>query len=179
MSMNMKKTSFYIGTAVLAFSISLAGVFVFGFLSQFPRVEVADENSYSVAPVSLNYEIEVQYLFTIQSKTGNRGNFRVTNNSNESVYYVSYAKNEHADNWIKQNNKLTTDLICHMGMQEHEIKPNESMTFNVSVPKNKKPFEAGFMFYIGEGRNSFTIWRSINSQSLLKNLLINLYINLT
>lgn len=164
----MKKILFYLSIAVFAFVISLSGVYAFNFLTQFPEIEfpgISDE-TVILAYCPLGFEqVDIEYKYTVQGKDFNNGVFLVTNLTDNPVYYVGYEKNHHADNWIKQNGKTTTSLICHMEMSEHELKPFESATFEIPVPKNEKPFEAGFDFY-GGGDKPETTWVEIGRQKV-------------
>ena len=160
----MKKILFYLSIAVFAFALSLGGVYIFNFFSQFPAVEVSDELiSIEAGDFGFN-RIDIEYKYTVRGKDFNNGVFVVTNFTDNNVSYLGYEKNHHADNWIRQNGKTTTSLICHMGMNEYTLKPLESATFEIPLPKNKKSFEAGFDFYVSFGDKLETNWIEVKKQ---------------
>jgi hypothetical protein len=162
--MIMKKILFYLSIAVFAFALSLGGVYISNFFSQFPAVEVSDE-LISIEACDFGFDrIDIEYKYTVRGKDFNNGVFVVTNLTDDPVSYLGYEKNHHADNWIRQNGKTTTSLICHMGMDEYTLKPLESATFEIPIPKNKKPFEAGFDFFSEFGDKLETTWIEVEKQ---------------
>jgi hypothetical protein len=162
----MKRFLLRLSIALFTFFIGISLTSVFLFFARIPNIEVIDElvrtNSHHV-----DRGIEIEYKWTLMYKPERNGFFIVTNNTTESIYYLAYERNQHFDNWIKQNGKsqAATDFVCRMGMKEQEIKPNGSAFFEITVPSNNKPFEAGFDFFIGDSQQPKTLWVKVNQQS--------------
>lgn len=166
----MKHFIFRLSIALLTLFIGITATSAFVFFTQVPDVEVIGEDEVFCAYQPSNFseaDVEILYNGTLLNRKKNSGIFVVTNKSNQSIYYLAYEKNQHFDNWIKQNGKVkeATDFICHMGMEDQEIKPGESAFFEISVPRNKKPFDVGFEFYIGSEKQVKTFWVNVNERS--------------
>ena len=157
----MKRFLLRLSIALLTFLLGLGITSVFIFFTHIPNIEVID-----LIETKNNNGIEIQYKWTLIDKKDSTGIFKVTNNSYESLYYLAYDKNQHVDNWIRQNGevKMATFFICHMGMEEQELKPNETAFFEITVPRNRKPFEAGFDFFIGDKQQPKTFWIKVDKQ---------------
>jgi hypothetical protein len=62
--------------------------------------------------------------------------------------------------------EMAMKYVCHMGMNQQELKPNETTTFEIPVPKNSMPFEAGFDFYFSANDESKTTWVDVYKQKV-------------
>lgn len=162
----MKPFFFRLSIALLTF---LIGIWIttsfYLFATEIPEVEVVSNEEESTACYFFpENEIEIHYDWKSMKWNKRKGSFLITNRTNRSIYYLAYEKTEHFDNWIKQNGKVkrATDFICHMGMELQELKPNESQLFKINIPRNKKPFEAGFDFFFGEEQEAKTFWVNVN-----------------
>lgn len=115
-----------------------------------------------------NGEIEVKYAWSLLGVDSLDGSFVVENNSGETIYYSGYPNatnqvNQHS--WIKQNGKIKAIKIASPElMTEQELKANESITFSIATPQNKKSFEAGFEFRVGSQRKEKIVWVKVKKQ---------------
>lgn len=143
---------------------------VFSF-TQIPDVKVIsdtfDSDSEEI-PVFEVSEINIQYYYTLSNKELVTGVFGVTNKTSKSVYYSGYDKNSHVENWINQNGKVTlaTDLPCHNGVYTQELKPDETAIVEIPVPRNGKPFEAGFVFTKSINGDNQTVWVKVSEPNI-------------
>jgi hypothetical protein len=165
----MKPFFFRLSIALLTFLIGFWITTSFSLLfTQIPEVEViTDKEKIFAYPFLPDNGIEILYDWKSMKWNKRKGRFLITNRTNQSISYLAYEKTQHFDNWIRQNGKVkgATDFICHMGMELQELKPNESQLFEINIPRNKKPFEAGFEFYVGEEQEAKTFWVEVNKES--------------
>ena len=162
----MKRFFFRLSIALLTFIIGIwITAFVYLFSTRIPEIEVVEKTF--ACPVIPEGEVKILYDWKLMKWNKRKGRFLITNRTNQSIYYLAYEKEQHFDNWIRQNGKVkrATDFICHMGMDLQELKPNESQLFEINIPRNKKPFEAGFDFVVGEVEEMKTFWVNVNENS--------------
>ena len=162
----MKRFSFHLSIALIMFFSGTWITFIYQFLTQIPEIKV-QEDSVFACPLFMEAEVEIIYNWQEIKQTKKKGKFQITNRSQQSIYYLAYEETQHFDNFTRQNGKLkmATDFICHMGMDLQELKPNESRVFEINVPHNKKPFEAGFEFFVGSEKERKTFWVTVNEKS--------------
>jgi hypothetical protein len=163
----MKRFIFYLSIALFTFFVGIWITSVYLFFTHFPDVKVvSDEEKIFACSIAEN-EVEILYDWKPMKWNKRKGSFLITNNTKQSIYYLAYEKPQHFDNWIRQNDKLkmATNFICHMGMDLQELKPNESQMFEIKIPRNKKPFDAGFKFFVGDQQEGTTFWVNVNQES--------------
>lgn len=157
--------------ALFTFLLGLAITSVFFSFTQMPDVKVISDDfnpdSEEIYILSVG-EIGIQYYYTLSSKELTTGVFVVTNKTSESVYYSGYDKNSHIDNWINQNGKVSmaTELPCYNGVKVQELKPDETAIFEIPVPGNRKPFEAGFVFAKSKNGENQTVWIKVTEPNI-------------
>ncbi|MBX7173109.1 MAG: hypothetical protein K1X72_19220 [Pyrinomonadaceae bacterium] len=142
----MKNLFVRLSVAFCAFLVGILINSITPFFTQLPQIEVASDSIEIYCPT--NNKIEIEYKYTLIGKENKTAVFEVTNYSKESVYYYGFGRNSNLHSWINQNGKeiFETSYPCWMGTEEQELKPNESAIFEMPVPHNRKPFEAGFDF---------------------------------
>lgn len=171
----MKHFCIRFSIALLTFFVGLAFTSVIMSSTQIPEVKVIsddfDSDLTEIYQLSDN-KVEVEYNYTLISKEFSNGVFVVTNKSKESIYYSGYDKNSHVDNWVNQNGKVTmaTKLPCYNGVEEQELKPNDSAIFEIPIPRNRKPFDAGFVFMKTKNGDTQTVWVKVSEQSIFQKI---------
>ena len=115
-----------------------------------------------------NGEIEIKYAWSLLGRDSLTGIFVVKNNSGETIYYSgnpNAVNQENQRSCVKQDGKLKAIKIGSEDLiEEQELKPNESINFNLEVPQNKKSFEAGFGFKIGSEKKEKIVWVKVKNQ---------------
>lgn len=174
----MKRISLRLFLALITFliGISVTAFWMFSYSSKSdldsqPVIEhsvVENLTTQTGSPKFDNGEIEVKYAWSLLGRDSLDGMFVVKNNSGETIYYSGYPNaynQENQNSWVKQNGKLNAIKIGSPElMTEQELKPNESITFSIPVPQNKKSFEAGFEFRVGSQRTEKIVWVKIKKQ---------------
>lgn len=160
----MKRLFFYFSVLLLTFFVGLAVNSALLFFTEIPNIEAVDNNGWT-KPQRLLRGVQIEYKWTLQDKYGNSGIFVVTNGTDKSIYYSGYEKNSHVVNWTRQNGivEYATELPCFNGVERQELKPEETAIFEIPLPKNRQPFEAGFLFTIDNEHQSF--WVKVDKQS--------------
>lgn len=156
-----------IGLATFLIGISLN--FAYVSLNQIPEIEVISNETDSFGSYGLSVDkIDIQYSYTLSSKKYTTGIFVITNKSDEPIHYSGYDRNSHVENWILQNGKVerATKLTCHNGVEEQELKPNDSAIFEIPIPSNGNQFVAGFSFLKNKSGDSELVWVKVDEPNV-------------
>ena len=165
----------------IAFFTFLAGITftsVFVFFTQLPEIKEVSDNFNSVSIDTCKFsdnKIQIQYNGTsienfisfIEDHKIN-GVFVVTNKSNKSIYYGGFDKNSNVNTWINQydNTESAMPIFCAFGLKLQELKPNETAKFEIPIPNNGRPFEAGFDFKKSKKGYWETVWVKPNEEAI-------------
>ncbi len=113
-------------------------------------------------------DVDIEYAWSLIGVESLNGLFYVTNNTGKTVRYSANRFSQINPFWIRQNGKSKKVSLSYLvgvdAAKEQELKPNESTSFSIPVPQNEKPFEAGFIFQIGDERKEKIIWVKIEKQ---------------
>lgn len=141
-----------------------------------PDVQVVDTtHEYPVSEVDawqVMGAINVEYKFSRIVDGELEGTFKVTNNTDHNIYYIGDDTVEgeglNVMTWVRQNGKIEDGLklSCWNGTDTQVLQPKGEALFPVQVPRNRKPFQAGFDFRF-DGRGAWeTAWVNVPRQTM-------------
>ncbi|MGD9588805.1 MAG: hypothetical protein AB7Q37_03000 [Pyrinomonadaceae bacterium] len=86
--------------------------------------------------------------------------FKVTNLTDDTIYYPGWERDHNALVWIRQNGKIedALQLACWRGVETQSLEPTQEAYFSVPVPQNGKPYRVGFDFRVDTRGGWKTVW---------------------
>lgn len=165
----MRNLFIRLSIGLATFLIGICLNFTFLSFNEIPEIEVISNEIDSFEPYGLSVDkIDIQYSYTLSSKKYTTGIFVVTNKSNEPIHYYGYDRNSHVENWILQNGKVerATKLTCYNGVEEQELKPNDSAIFEIPIPSNRNQFVVGFSFLKNKSGDSEMVWVKVDEPNI-------------
>lgn len=166
----MKRYFLSLFVAILTFLLGVSVVGIFILFAPIPEVEDIESKCswYYQMSEQENNVIKVVYLKTHRYKNWSMVFFEIKNNSSETIYYRGFKKDSNLSAWIKQNNKVEKWKfeIQPKDIKRQELELGESAIFQINIPHNNEPFEAGFGFKIGKQRKEKILWTEVKNQAI-------------
>lgn len=165
----MKRIGFQLGIALITFCLGVGAAWG-GLLISQPPIIAIEPPPLSVTitrpmlqapPASPSEPATIVFIRSYKNRYGLiLAGFKVTNVSNQPLYYLSQGSVSHNRNWYIRRGSLLerADLSCATGMSSRMLSPGKSVTLEVVTGEEPGRMQVGFDFFVGNADLSQTSW---------------------
>jgi hypothetical protein len=151
--------------ASAAFLVGLSAASVLNLRSDLPEVEVDFGYRQPNTEIKLTGVIQIERVI-VARRNEKEATFKVTNRTRDPIHYSGYSSGDNALAWIRQDGKVSDalDLECWNGVEPQVLEPTQSTYFTIPIPRNGRPFDAGFDFRTGTRTGWQTVWVKVGKR---------------